>query len=74
MEHYRVAAELTPSELWWAYFALGGNRTPDAVAAIVEGRAHPDRTDHDLLALALNERFSELGRDSRVPFFDQLEA
>jgi hypothetical protein len=72
IEGFRLRADLSPSELWWRYFALGGNATPTALDGFLAGRVPPARADHDLLAQALNERFAHLGQDSPVPYFDQL--
>jgi hypothetical protein len=71
IETYRRQADLTPSELWWAYFALGGNATPHTIDEILNGAIQPGRSDHDHLAHALNERFSQLDQDSPVPYFTQ---
>jgi hypothetical protein len=72
METFRHQADLTASELWWAYFALGGNATPHQLDDFLTGTVPSGRGDHDLLAQALNERFTSLGQDSPVPYFDQL--
>ena len=69
IETYRQQAGMTPEALWWAYFALGGNATPNAVGGYLSGETQPGRTDHDLLAHALNERLTQLGQDSPVPYF-----
>jgi hypothetical protein len=69
MDAYREQADLTPDELWWAYFALGGNATPRTVAGYLNGDAVPGRSDHDVLAHALNERLTDLGQNSPVPYF-----
>jgi hypothetical protein len=69
METYRREAELSPGELWWAYFALGGNATPRTVGQYLDGALPLGRTDHNFLAQALNERLTDLGRDSPVPYF-----
>ncbi len=71
LDAYRRRAGFTPSELWWAYFTLGGNATPRTVARYLAGSIEPHRTDHDLLAHALNERLTQLGQDSPVPYFSQ---
>jgi hypothetical protein len=68
-EAARQQSGLSPAGLWWAYFALGGAATPLQLAAILDGEVAPTRRDHDLLSHALNERFTELGLDSPVPYF-----
>ena len=55
-------------DLWLRYFALGGVRTPIEVDAVLNGALVADATDRDRLAVALNERFSELGGDHPVPY------
>jgi hypothetical protein len=59
---------LTIGELWWRYFALGGITTAMELDAILYHALVPTTEDYDLLALALNERFSELGRDHPIPY------
>jgi hypothetical protein len=68
-ESARQRSGLSPAALWWAYFALGGQATPLQLAAILQGEANPNPHDHDLLSQALNERFTDLGLDSPVPYF-----
>ena len=70
-EQARRAAQLSRTELWWAYFGLGGNATPLQLRDFLTGATRPGRPDHDRLAQALNERFSEIGLDSPIPYFDQ---
>ena len=72
LDAFRRDAQLSASALWWSYFALGGNATPRQLQAFLTGATRPDRTDHDRLAQALNEQFTHLGRDSPVPYFEQL--
>ncbi|MDQ4095068.1 MAG: hypothetical protein M3174_02525 [Actinomycetota bacterium] len=55
-------------ELWLRYFELGGLASPFEVEAILQGVLAPDRLQHDILTHALNERFSELGRDRPLPY------
>jgi hypothetical protein len=71
VETYRRRADLAPGELWWAYFALGGNATPHTVGRYLDGELRPGRADHDRLAHALNERLTQLGQDSPVPYFEE---
>lgn len=60
---------MSATELWWAYFALGGNATPLQLTAFLAGVARPKRRDHDRLAQALNDQYADLGSDSPVPYF-----
>lgn len=64
----RYDAGLSDPDLWLRYFALGGMGTPDQVRSYLRLGAVPSEHDHDVLAQALNERFSELGRDHPVQY------
>lgn len=64
----RRELELSVSELWWRYFALGGITTAMELEAILYHALVPTTEDYDLVALALNERFSELGGDHPIPY------
>jgi hypothetical protein len=66
----RQEAGLSHGELFLRYFELGGMATALQVEAFCYGALPPDAHDHDVLAHALNERFSELGRDHPVPYSD----
>ena len=68
LEKARRDAGLSVSELWWRYFALGGMRNELEVEAILYQALVPTESDRDLLAVALNERISELGGDHPVPY------
>ena len=68
LDSYRKAAGLTHRELWLRYFELGGMSTGFEVEAILYGLAIPGIRDHDVIAHALNERFSELGADHPVAY------
>jgi hypothetical protein len=68
LDTYRQAAGLTHGELWLRYFELGGMSTGFEVEAILYGLAIPGIRDHDVIAHALNERFSELGADHPVAY------
>lgn len=72
-EHACRAAQLSHDELWLRYFALGGMRTAFEVEAILCGALTPMAHDRDLIAVALNERFSELGGDHPISFPDDEE-
>lgn len=64
----RLDAGLSEPELWLRYFGLGGMRTAVEVGSYLRGGSVPSDLDHDVLAQALNERFSELGRNHPVPY------
>lgn len=68
LDAYRKTAGLTHGELWLRYFELGGMSTGFEVEAILCGLATPGIRDHDVIAHALNERFSELGANHPVPY------
>ncbi len=68
LDQARHDADLSESELFLRYFALGGMSTSLQVEAFLLGALLPSPHDHDILALALNERFSELGAHRPVPY------
>jgi hypothetical protein len=71
----RRDAGLSHEELWLRYFALGGMRCAFELEAILYGALTPTTHDHDVIAVALNERFSELGANHPIPYtHDQPEA
>ena len=70
LDQARQEAGLSHGDLWLRYFGLGGMRTPLELEAYVFGALVPTPHDGELIAVALNERFSELGRDPRVPYAD----
>ena len=67
----RRDAELSHGELWLRYFELGGMGTALQLEAILYGALRPATHDRDLVAHALNERFSELGAGHPVPYGDR---
>ena len=73
-EAARLRLGITPAALWWAYFGLGGTATPLEFGAFLSGQTRPGSSDHDRLSCALNERFTELGQDSPIPYFDTWRA
>jgi GAF domain len=68
LDTYRQAAGLSHGDLWLRYFELGGMNTGIEVEAILHGALAPSYHDHEVIALALNERFAELGRGHPVPY------
>ena len=68
LDRGRREAQLSMDDLWWAYFALGGNATPTEVRAILTGDSRPGRLDHDMLAQAINDRFVDMGGDHPVAY------
>jgi hypothetical protein len=67
----RQEAGLSHRELWLRYFELGGMSSALQLEAILYGALRPETHDHDVIAHALNERFSELGGNHPVPYSDQ---
>jgi hypothetical protein len=68
LETARRDTGMSVTDLWLRYFALGGAHTPIEVDAVLNGALVADSADRDRLAVALNERFAELGRDHPVPY------
>lgn len=64
----RRDAGLTRGDLFLRYFELGGMSSPLELEAFCCGALRPSAHDHDVIAHALNERFSELGRDHPVGY------
>lgn len=64
----RRDSRLPGPELWMRYFALGGSTGPLQLEAVLHGALVPDDHEHDQIAQALNERFTELGRNHPVPY------
>ena len=53
-----------------AEVGAGGMRTPFELEAILHGAVIPTPHDHDVIAVALNERFIELGANHPIPYSD----
>jgi hypothetical protein len=68
LDAYRQEAGLSHGELWLRYFELGGMSTGFELEAFLYGLMAPEPRDHDVIAHALNERFSELGGDHPVAY------
>lgn len=68
LDRFRREAGLSNDELWWRYFELGGMSTPLQMDAFLYGALMPTPHDRDVLAHALNERFSEQGGNHPVPY------
>ena len=67
----RQRAVLSWSELWLRYFALGGMSSAMEMEAICSGLLVPTVTERNRIALALNERFLELGADDYLDYHDE---
>ena len=70
LERARRRLGLSVSDLWWRYFAIGGMSSELEVEAILYQALIPAGADRDMLAVALNEAFSELGGDHPLPYSD----
>jgi hypothetical protein len=68
LEKARQGLGLSISELWWRYFAIGGMSSELEIEAVLYQALVPTRLDSDLLAVALNERFTEIGGDHPIPY------
>jgi hypothetical protein len=64
----RLEASLSVEDLWLRYFALGGEEDPIEVDGYLMGLRELSWQQHNVLALALNERFMELSRNHPVPY------
>lgn len=72
IERFRLSAQMSKTQLWWAYFALGGNATPGQLDGFLSGETPMVAHDYDLLAQALNDHFVSEGADSPVPYSSEL--
>lgn len=68
LDIYRQDADLTHAELWLRYFELGGMSTHLELEAFLYGALRPSAHDQNVIAHALNERFSEMGGNHPVPY------
>jgi len=73
LESGRTQIGLDVEQLWTEYLSLGGNAPLDTLAAFLDGSRVPSKQDYDYLAQSLNERFRESGRDSPMPYAEDLD-
>jgi hypothetical protein len=71
LDVYCREAGLSYGELWLRYFELGGMCAGFEVEAFLHGLRAPSEYDHDIIALAINERLVELGGHHAVPYFHE---
>lgn len=71
IENARRRACMSFTDLWVAYFALGGVGAPAEVRAYLAGSGAAP-SDFDVLVQAINERFLEQGEDHPVPYREDL--
>lgn len=62
-------AELTEHELWLRYFALGGVAGPTEVEAYLHGLMPLPQLEHNILALAVNDRLRDLPPPPPAPYY-----
>jgi hypothetical protein len=70
LEQARRDLGLSIPDLWMRYFALGGMSAALEMEAILYGALVPRTHDRDVIAVALNERYAELGGDHPIPYSD----
>lgn len=73
LEQARRDTGMSVADLWFRYFALGGMSSPIELDAMLNGALVASIADRDRLAVALNERFAELGGDHPVPYAGDAE-
>jgi hypothetical protein len=59
---------LTSMALWIGYFEVGGNGSLAEVEEWLAGSTNPSDRDHDYMAQALNDQFTERGLDHPMRF------
>jgi len=70
LEQARRDVGLSIPDLWMRYFALGGMSTALELEAILFNALVADVHDRDVLTVAINERFAEMGGDHPIPYSD----
>jgi hypothetical protein len=70
LEQARRQVGLSIPDLWMRYFALGGMSTALELEAILYNALVADVHDRDVLTVAINERFAEIGGDHPIPYSD----
>jgi hypothetical protein len=73
LETARQHAGLSPAELWLRYVALGGTQSPQLLRRLLLGEDPLLELDYDLVALALNERLSDMDLDAPLPYSDEAD-
>ena len=74
LDRARRRAGLSRGQLWSRYFGLGGMDSELELEAYLCGALVASPHDRDLIAVALNERFTELGGTCPVPYSDDHES
>jgi len=65
-------SEMDLSELWVACIGLGGSFTKQRLEEGLRGTHTFSGRDHDVVAQALNDHFTERGQDHPVAYHDEL--
>ena len=63
----------TNADLMYATLGLGGYMLAPDINDIVAGRRSPTRSEYDVIAAALNERYADLGADHPVGSWHELD-
>jgi hypothetical protein len=69
-ELFHQHTTLSLDELWLHCFALGSDNTPLQLEAFLHGVLVPTPHEFNLIAVALNEHFVDLGLDEFVPYIE----
>jgi len=67
-------SRLEIGELWVAYAILGGSLDVEELEAVLDGRRRATNHEHDTIAQALNDHFTERGQDHPVAYSEDLDA
>ena len=67
---FRRHACLSIDDFWVRCFELGSINTPWELDAFLHEASRPTDNEHNLMALALNEYFVEIGVNQTVPYIE----
>jgi hypothetical protein len=73
-ELYRQHTALSLEELWFRCLALGSTNTLLQLEAFLHGALRPTPYEFNLMAVAVNEHFADLGVDQFVPYVEDASA
>ena len=68
LDEARQRLGISVLDLWWTYFALGGNEDAYALTAYLNGQSTPTTATHNTIVHALNQTFGDRGQNSPVPY------
>jgi hypothetical protein len=71
VELYRQYAALSIEDFWVRCFGLGGINTPLELDACLHDAWLPTSYEHNIMALALNEYFVEIGVSRSIAYMPQ---